>query len=67
VISRAARKDQPIRRASWRSIWLRARAQAGLPHFRHDLRQTGHPLAAATGARTTELMARMGTPVCVWR
>ena len=54
-------KDQPIRRASWRSVWLRARDKAGLPHFRfHDLRHTGNTLAAATGASTKELMARMG-------
>jgi integrase len=54
-------KDQPIRRASWRSVWLLARDKAGLPHFRfHDLRHTGNTLAAATGASTKELMARMG-------
>jgi integrase len=53
-------KDQPIRRASWRSVWLLARDKAGLPHFRfHDLRHTGNTLAAATGASTKELMARM--------
>jgi integrase len=54
-------KDEPIRRASWRSVWLLARVKAGLPHFRfHDLRHTGNTLAAATGASTKELMARMG-------
>ena len=54
-------KDEPIRRASWRSVWLLARDRAGLPHFRfHDLRHTGNTLAAATGASTKELMARMG-------
>ena len=54
-------KDEPIRRASWRSVWLLARDKAGLPHFRfHDLRHTGNTLAAATGASTKELMARMG-------
>ena len=53
--------DEPIRRASWRSVWLLARDKAGLPHFRfHDLRHTGNTLAAATGASTKELMARMG-------
>ena len=39
----------------------KAREQAGLPDFRfHDLRHTGNTLAAATGASTKELMARMG-------
>ncbi len=46
-------KDQPIRRASFRSIWLLARRRAGLPELRfHDLRHTGNTLAAATGAST---------------
>ena len=54
-------KDQPIRRASFRSVWLLARRRAGLPELRfHDLRHTGDTLAAATGARPKELMARMG-------
>ena len=54
-------KEQPIRRVSWRSVWLLARKRAGLPEFRfHDLRHTGNTLAAATGASTKELMARMG-------
>jgi len=54
-------KDQPIRRASFRSVWLLARQRAGLPELRfHDLRHTGNTLAAATGASTKELMARMG-------
>ena len=54
-------KDEPIRRASWRSVWLLARDRAGLPQFRfHDLRHTGNTLAAATGASTEELMSRMG-------
>ncbi len=54
-------KDQPIRRASFRSVWLLARRRAGLPDLRfHDLRHTGNTLAAATGASTKELMARMG-------
>ena len=42
-------------------MWLLARDEAGLPDFRfHDLRHTGNTLAAATGASTKELMARMG-------
>jgi len=54
-------KDQPIRRASWWSVWLLARNRAGLPRFRfRDLGHTGNTLAAATGASTKELMARMG-------
>jgi integrase len=54
-------KGEPIKRSSFRSVWLRARAKAGLPNLRfHDLRHTGNTLAAATGASTRELMARMG-------
>lgn len=54
-------KDEPIRRASFRSVWLLARRRAGLLELRfHDLRHTGNTLAAATGASTKELMARMG-------
>lgn len=35
--------------------------RAGMDGFRfHDLRHTGNTLAAATGASTRELMARMG-------
>ncbi len=54
-------KDEPIRRASFRSVWLLARRRPGLPELRfHDLRHAGNTLAAATGASTKELMARMG-------
>lgn len=54
-------KGEPIKRSSFRSVWLRAREKAGLPTLRfHDLRHTGNTLAAATGASTRELMARMG-------
>ena len=44
-----------------RRVWEPARQAAGLPtlHF-HDLRHTGNTLAASTGARTKELMSRMG-------
>jgi integrase len=52
-----------MRRHNFRRIWLRALDAAGLGgagvHF-HDLRHTGNHLAAATGASTKELMARMG-------
>lgn len=54
-------KGEPIKRSSFRSVWLLARAKAGLPNLRfHDLRHTGNTLAATTGASTRELMARMG-------
>jgi integrase len=55
-------KGEPIKRSSFRSVWLLARSKAGLPNLRfHDLRHTGNTLAAATpGASTRELMARMG-------
>ncbi len=41
--------------------WVKATDEVGLAplHF-HDLRHTGNTLAAATGASTKELMARMG-------
>ena len=44
------------------SRWTASIAQAGLPggfHF-HDLRHTGNPLAAGTGASLADLMGRMG-------
>jgi integrase len=51
----------PLSRGGFRSTWVKARERAGLPEFRfHDLRHTGNPLAATTGASTKELMARMG-------
>jgi integrase len=50
-----------LRRATFYGEWKRARAAAGLPHLHfHDLRHAGNVLAAATGASTKELMARMG-------
>jgi integrase len=54
-------KDQPFRRASLYTAWRRATRAVGVDelHF-HDLRHTGATLAAATGATTKELMARMG-------
>jgi integrase len=73
-------KDQPIRRASFRSVWLLARRRAGLPELRfHDLRHTGNTLAAATrgkhqgadgadgsrlDARCSDLPARDHRPRC---
>jgi integrase len=54
-------KHQPMPRVSLYKAWHRARADVGLPEFHfHDLRHTGNTLAAATGASTKELMARMG-------
>jgi integrase len=52
---------QPVRRASFYTAWLRATAACGISGLRyHDLRHTGATLAAATGASTKELMARLG-------
>jgi len=51
----------PLRRAVFQRAWDEARAKLGLQHLHfHDLRHTGNTLAAATGASTRELMARMG-------
>ena len=47
---------QPFNKA-----WRAAIRTIGLPELRfHDLRHIGNTLAAATGASTKELMARMG-------
>jgi integrase len=52
----------PIRRNNFRSrVWLPAVRTVGVEGLRfHDLHHTGNTLAAATGASTRELMARMG-------
>jgi integrase len=51
----------PLRRAVLQRAWDEARAKVGMEHLHfHDLRHTGNTLAAATGASTRELMARMG-------
>jgi integrase len=54
-------KGAPLRRANWNLKWRAAVAECGIEglHF-HDLRHTGNTFAAATGASTKELMARMG-------
>jgi integrase len=51
-----------LRRAAWNRIFRAACRHVGVaPGFRfHDLRHTGNTLAAATGASTRDLMARMG-------
>ena len=51
-----------LRRSNFRKqVWLPATHAVGLEGLRfHDLRHTGNTLAAATGASTRELMARMG-------
>ena len=52
---------QPLPRAVVHRAWRRAARAVGVPDLRlHDLRHTGNTLAAATGASTKELMARMG-------
>lgn len=52
----------PIRRSNFsRRVWQPACRAVGIEGMRfHDLRHTGNTLAAATGASTRELMARMG-------
>ena len=50
-----------MRRAVLQRAWNEARGKVGMEHFHfHDLRHRGNTLAAATGASTRELMARMG-------
>jgi len=54
-------RHQPLRRATLYTAWNRTRRAVGLPDFHfHDLRHTGNMLAAASGASTKELMARLG-------
>ena len=54
-------KGAPLDRSRWGVMWRKARATVGRPDLKfHDLRHTGNTLAAATGASTRELMARMG-------
>ncbi|MGH9188037.1 MAG: site-specific integrase [Acidimicrobiales bacterium] len=54
-------KGAPLRRNHWSTTWRKAARRVGVPnlHF-HDLRHAGNTMAAATGASTKELMARMG-------
>lgn len=54
-------KGAAMERTHWNARWHKIRAVAGRPDLRfHDLRHTGNVLAAATGASTKQLMARMG-------
>lgn len=54
-------KGGRLRRQNFRSIWVKARDEAGLSGVHlHDLRHTGNTMAAATGASLRELMERMG-------
>lgn len=51
----------PVRPHVLQKHWSRARLAVGRPDLHmHDLRHTGNTWAAATGASTRELMARMG-------
>lgn len=54
---------RPIRRGGFEKLtsWRKGVASIGFPglHF-HDVRHTGNMLAAASGASTRDLMARMG-------
>lgn len=50
-----------LARSNWTQMFGRAVSACGLPPVRsHELRHTGATLAAATGATTKELMARLG-------
>ena len=57
----AGLKGAPLRRSNFAKVWKEALDKTGGTRFHfHDLRHTGNTLAAATGASTKELMARMG-------
>jgi integrase len=57
----AGLKGAPLRRSNFAKVWKEALDKIGGTRFHfHDLRHTGNTLAAATGASTKELMARMG-------
>jgi integrase len=54
-------KGGPVRPHVLQKAWVKAKAATGLQSFHlHDLRHAGNTWAAATGASTKELMARMG-------
>lgn len=57
----AGADGEPVLRMRFYRAWRKATQAAGFPGVRpHDLRHTGNTLAAATGASTRELMARLG-------
>jgi len=63
-------KGGPLRPHVLQIEWNKARAALGLEHLHlHDLRHSGNTWAAATGASTAELMARLGhaSPVAALR
>src|SRR5207249_6644219 len=52
---------EPLTRRVLNLRWAEAKRVTRLPHLHfHDLRHTGNTLAAAAGASTKKLMARMG-------
>lgn len=54
-------KGGPLRPHVLQKAWVKAKAALGAPALHlHDLRHAGNSWAAATGASTKELMARMG-------
>ncbi len=63
-------KGGPLRPHVLQAEWTRVRAELGLEDLHlHDLRHSGNTWAAATGASTAELMARLGhaSPVAALR
>lgn len=54
-------KGGPVRPHVLQKAWVASKTATGLGHLHlHDLRHAGNTWAAATGASTKELMARMG-------
>ncbi len=63
-------RGDPLAPSLLRKAWVSARTKVGRPDLHlHDLRHTGATFAAATGASTKELMARLGhsSPVAALR
>jgi hypothetical protein len=57
----ATRSGGYLARSYWNQTFRRSAEAIGLPAVRpHELRHTGAPFAAATGATTKELMRRLG-------
>jgi integrase len=56
-----SRDGGPFRGNTLYQAFVRARKRVGLDHITiHDLRHTGHTLAAQTGATLPDLMKRLG-------